>query len=322
MKRRSLLLATGSVLAAPAIRAQAWPSRSLRMIAPYPAGGPTDTFTRAVADRLSAGLGQPVVVENKPGANTIIGANLAAKAAPDGYTLFMGSSTSLAVNPVVYQSLPYDPVNDFQNISYCGASPLVMVVPASLQARDLREFVELAKKTPAGLNLATPGAGGAQHLAGELFNTMAGISMVSVPFQGGAPALASVMAGQTQAFYEVALTAVPHLKAGRVRALGVTGTTRLSILPDVPTIAEQGFAGYEALIWYGVVAPRGVPSPIVGRLNSEMVKLLQSPEMRDRFGPLALDLSSSSPDEMTKLVAREKLKWGEVARAARVQLQA
>ncbi|MES2972964.1 MAG: tripartite tricarboxylate transporter substrate binding protein [Pseudomonadota bacterium] len=323
MRRRSLIAtAASAVLASPFVQAQAWPSKSLRMIAPYPAGGPTDTFTRAVAEKLGAGLGQPVVVENKPGANTIIGASLVAKAPADGYTLFMGSSTSLAVNPVVYTSLPYDPVADFQNLSYCGASPLVMVVPASLPVRNLKEFAELARKTPGGLNLATPGAGGAQHLAGELFNTMAGISMTSVPFQGGAPALVSLMGGQTHAFYEVVLTAIPHLKAGKLRALAVTGRQRVPMLPDVPTVAESGFPGYEAVIWYGVVAPRGTPAPVVGRLNAELVKLLQSAEMRERFGPLALDLSSSSPEEMTELVARERNKWGMVAKNARIQLQA
>ncbi len=323
MRRRSLIAtAASAVLASPFVQAQAWPAKPLRMIAPYPAGGPTDTFTRAVAEKLGAGLGQPVVVENKPGANTIIGASLVAKAPADGYTLFMGSSTSLAVNPVVYTSLPYDPVADFQNLSYCGASPLVMVVPASLPVRNLKEFAELARKTPGGLNLATPGAGGAQHLAGELFNTMAGISMTSVPFQGGAPALVSLMGGQTHAFYEVVLTAIPHLKAGKLRALAVTGRQRVPMLPDVPTVAESGFPGYEAVIWYGVVAPRGTPAPVVGRLNAELVKLLQSAEMRERFGPLALDLSSSSPEEMTELVARERNKWGMVAKNARIQLQA
>jgi tripartite-type tricarboxylate transporter receptor subunit TctC len=247
---------------------------------------------------------------------------LAAKAAPDGHTLFMGSSTSLAVNPVVYRNLRYDPVQDFQNISYSGASPLVMVVPAELPARDLQEFVALARKTPGGLNLATPGEGGAQHLAGELFNTMAGISMVSVPFQGGAPALTSVMAGQTQAFYEVVLSAAAHLKAGRLRALAVTGKRRVALLPDVPTVAECGFAGYEALIWYGIVAPRLTPAPIVQRLNAELARALQSQEMRQRFAPLALDLASSSPEEMTEIVARERTKWAAVARSARIQLQA
>jgi tripartite-type tricarboxylate transporter receptor subunit TctC len=220
-----------------------------------------------------------------------------------------------------YKSLPYDPVADFQNVSYCGSSPLVMVVPADLPVRNLKEFVELARKLPGVLNLATPGAGGAQHLAGELFNAMAGVSLVSVPFQGGAPALASLMGGQTQVFYEVVLSAAPHLKSGKVRALAITGPSRIALLPEVPTVAEAGYPGYEALIWYGIVAPRHTPAPIVQRLNAELTRALQSPEMRERFAPLALNLSASTPQEMTEFVARERSKWGSVARSARIQIE-
>ena len=286
--------------------AQTFPSKPLKLVVPYAAGGSTDQLARAIAEPLGRALGQPVVVENKPGGNTIIGADAVAKSAPDGYTLFMGSSASLAVNPLLYSKLPYDPVADFAGVSMLAASPLVMVVPASLPVTNVKEFVELAKRKPDAINFASVGNGNPLHLAGELFKVATGIEMTHVPYNGSAPALTALMGNQVQVMFDVVLTSNPHIQSGKLRALALTGTNRLALLPNVPTIAGSGYPGYEAGIWFAMVVPKATPAAIVARLNAEVTKILAQPDMKARFDGLALELIPGPSEEVAKYAQREQ----------------
>jgi tripartite-type tricarboxylate transporter receptor subunit TctC len=301
--------------------AQTFPSKPLKLVVPYAAGGSTDQLARAIAEPLGRALGQPVVVENKPGGNTIIGADAVAKSAPDGYTLFMGSSASLAVNPLLYSKLPYDPSADFAGVSMLAASPLVMVVPASLPVTNVKEFVELAKRRPDALNFASVGNGNPLHLAGELFKVATGIEMTHVPYNGSAPALTALMGNQVQVMFDVVLTSNPHIQSGKLRALALTGTNRLALLPNVPTIAGSGYPGYEAGIWFAMVAPKATPPAIVARLNAEVTKILAQPDMKARFDGLALELIPGPSEEVTKYAQREQARWGRLIRDKGIRLE-
>ena len=318
-----LFAASLAALFAPAATAQPqpYPSRALKLIVPYAPGGSTDQLARAVAERLAQALGQPVVVENKPGANTIIGADAAARSAPDGYTLFMGSSASLAVNRLLYEKLPYDPRRDFAGVTLVAQSPLVMEVNAAVPAKTVKEFVELAKAKPGGYSFASVGNGNPLHLAGELFNTVAGIDTIHVPFNGSAPALTALLGGHVQLMYDVVLTSEPHIRAGKLRALAVTGTKRLPILPGVPTVAESGYPGYEAGIWFALVVPKATPAAIVQRLNAETTKILRQPDMKTRFDSLALELIPSAPDEVQQFADQEQARWARVIRDRNIRLE-
>jgi tripartite-type tricarboxylate transporter receptor subunit TctC len=323
MKRMfaAALAALSVFAAAPVVAQQAWPARPLKLIVPYAPGGSTDQLSRAIAERLGGALGQPVVVENRPGGNTIIGAEATAKAPPDGYTMFMGSSGSLAVNPHVYAKLPYEPNRDFAYVTLTASSPLVLVVNPSVPAKTVREFVDLAKAKPGAVSFASVGNGNPLHLAGELFKSMAGVDMLHVPYNGSAPALAAILGAQVDSMFDVVLTATPHVKAGKLRALGITGPKRVATLPEVPTIAESGYPGYDASIWFGIVVPKGTPQPVVQRLNAELVKILRSDEMRQKFDPLALELMASTPEEMGAFVAKESQKWGKVIRDFNIRIE-
>ena len=301
--------------------AQAFPSRPLKLVVPYAAGGSTDQLARAIAEPLGRALGQPVVVENKPGGNTIIGADAVAKAAPDGHTLFMGSSASLAVNPLLYSRLPYNPRADFAGVSMLAASPLVMVVPAELPATTLKSFVDLAKAKPGALNFASVGNGNPLHLAGELFKVATGIEMTHVPYNGSAPALTALLGNQVQVMFDVVLTSNPHIQSGKLRALALTGTKRLALLPGVPTVAESGYPGYEAGIWFAMVVPKATPDAVVARLNAEVVKVLRLPEMKARFDNLALELIPSTPDAVASYALREQARWARLIREKGIRLE-
>jgi tripartite-type tricarboxylate transporter receptor subunit TctC len=294
--------------------AQGWPAKPLRLIVPYTAAGSTDQLSRAVAQKLGDALGQPVIVDNRPGANTILGAEAAAKSDPDGYTLFMGSSGSLAVNPSLYKKLPYDPQRDFALITLAASSPLMLVLNPSVPANSVKELVAYAKANPGKLNFASVGNGNPLHLAGELFKAMAGVDMTHVPYKGSAPALTDLLAGQVQLMFDTPITSVPHVKAGKLRALAVTSGKRSRALPDLPTIAELGYPGYDAGIWFGVVTRSGTPAPVLARLNAELRKILDAADLRERFGALALDLMSSSPEDFASFTARETVKWQKVIR--------
>ena len=301
--------------------AQTYPTKPLKLVVPYAAGGSTDQLARAIAEPLGRALGQAVVVENKPGGNTIIGAEAVAKSAPDGYTLFMGSSASLAVNPLLYSKLPYDPVADFAGVSMLAASPLVMVVPASLPVTNVKEFVELAKRKPDAINYASVGNGNPLHLAGELFKVATGIEMTHVPYNGSAPALTALLGNQVQVMFDVVLTSNPHIQSGKLRALALTGTNRLALLPNVPTIAASGYPGYEAGIWFAMVMPKATPAAIVARLNTEVTKILAQPDMKARFDGLALELIPGPSEEVAKYAQREQARWGKLIRDKGIRLE-
>jgi tripartite-type tricarboxylate transporter receptor subunit TctC len=321
LRTLAAVAAAATLLCASDAQAQSFPARPLKLIVPYAPGGSTDQLARAVAERLGQALGQPVVVENKPGANTIIAAEAAAKSAPDGYTLFMGSSASLAVNRLLYDKLPYDPKRDFAGVTLVAQSPLVMEVNADVPAKTVKEFVALAKAKPGSINFASVGNGNPLHLAGELFNSVAGIDTVHVPFNGSAPALTALLGGHVQLMYDVILTSQPHIKAGKLRALAVTGTKRVPVLPDVPTIAESGYPGYEAGIWFAMVVPRATPDAIVQRLNAETTRILRQPDMKARFDGLALELIPSAPGDVQQLADKEQARWERVIREKNIRLE-
>jgi len=320
--RRTLLIALAALCGA--VQAQqlapAYPHKPVKLVVPYAAGGSTDQLARAVAEQLGRALGQPVVVENKPGGNTIVAAEHVAKSPADGYTLFMGSSASLAVNPLLYSQLPYDPKADFAGISMLAASPLVLVVPQELPVKSVPEFIAYAKARPGSMNYASVGNGNPLHLAGELFKVSAGIDMTHVPYNGSSPALTALIGNQVQAMLDVVLTSNPHIKSGKLRALGVTGSKRIPLLPEVPTVSEAGLPGYEAGIWFAMVAPKATAPAIVQRLNQEVSKILKSPEMRSRFDALALELIPSSPEEVALYATKEQGRWAKLIKDNGIRL--
>jgi tripartite-type tricarboxylate transporter receptor subunit TctC len=313
--------ATASASAAGQSRGQAYPNRPLRAIVPIAPGGGTDTVGRLVTARLSEALGQQVVVDNRAGGGGTIGVAIAAHAQPDGYTLLFGSISSHAVGPAMYQKLPYDHIRDFAPVSLVGTVPNVLVVHPSLPVKSVNELISYAKAYPAKINYGSVGIGSPPHLSMELLKSMAGINMVHVPYKGAGPALADLLGGQTQAMCTSLAGQLSYIKAGRVRALAVTTAKRNPQLPDVPTVSEAGVPGYEVTIWYAVFFPAGVPKPIVARLNAELVKLLNLPEMKERIAQFGVDAVASTPEELAAFVKSETIKWTKTVQDAGVKLE-
>ena len=297
-----------------------YPARPVRVIVPSPPGGGTDILARVLAQHLSKALGQPFVVENKPGAGNMIGIESVARSPGDGYTLLVTAST-LALNSVLYKKVPYDPVRDFAPITLAATAPNVLVVNPALPAKSLAEFVALAKAKPGALSYGTPGIGTSPHLSMELLKSMAGIDLQHVPYRGTAAAVTDVIGGQIAATFANALTAKPHVDSGRVRALAVSGPSRVEAFPTVPTVAEAGVPGYEAMQWYGMVAPAGTPPQIIARLHAEAAKALQSSEMKEKLALDGAQPVGSTPAEFAALIRRELDKWTRVVRAAGIELQ-
>jgi tripartite-type tricarboxylate transporter receptor subunit TctC len=314
MNRYTLLLATASFSLASFTHAQDWPTRPLRMIVPTAPGGGTDFTGRLVAAKLGEALGHQVVVENRGGGGGSVGADNAAKATPDGYTLLLGSIATHAVNPVLYKKLPYDHIKDFAPVSLIGTVPNVLVVHPSLPAKTVQEFIAYAKANPGKVNYGSSGVGSPPHLSMELLRSITGINMVHVPYKGAGPAQADLLGGQVQAMCTSLAGQIGLIKAGRVRALGVTTAKRNPQLPEVPTIAESGVPGYEVTIWYGVFAPVATPKAVVQRLNTEMVKLLNAPEMKERMAQQGMDPAPSTPAELAAFVKVETAKWAKAAK--------
>ena len=302
------------------LQAQDWPSRPVRMIVPYTAGGATDLLARAVGERLGSAIGQTVVIDNRPGANTIIGYQLQAGAAPDGYTLIMGGFNALVMNPLLYKSLPYNVERDFSHIGLVGISPLVVAVHPSLPIRSLKDLVAYAKANPGKLNFASSGNGNLTHIAGELFMSMAGIQMQHVPYKGGSASMADQLTGVIQLKFDTPITALPYIRDGRLRGLAVTSRKRMSALPDLPTVAEQGYRDYDAATWFSIATRKGTPQPVIGRLSSELSRIVQMSDMRARFGAVAIDLASGAPDELEKLVRQDTRRWAAVIKKSGVTL--
>jgi tripartite-type tricarboxylate transporter receptor subunit TctC len=300
--------------------AQSYPSKPIHLIVPFPPGGPTDIVGRLVAQKLSEGVGQPVVVENRPGAGGTVGSTAAAKSAADGYTLLYGSTSTLAIAPSLYKNLSYDPRKSFAPISLVSRGPILVAVNAQVPARTLKEFIDLAKKSPGKLSYSSGGNGTPPHLAGELFKTVAGIDVLHVPYKGGGPAINDVAGGQVQAVFEGQVALLPHLQSGRIRALAITGAKRNPSLPDVPTVAEAGLPQYDANFWSGLVAPAGTPNDTIGKLNAVLVKALQAPDVRETLSRQGLEAAGNSRQEFAAYIAAELEKWAAVVKTSGAKL--
>ena len=317
-----VVIALAAALAIAAnVSAQTYPSRPITLVVGFAPGGGTDTVARVMQKRLAENLGQSVVVENRAGAGGAIAADVVARAAPDGYTILLATIAALAVAPHLNSKLPYAPLRDFAPISMATVSGNVLVVHPSVQAKTLAEYVKEANGKPGGIAYGTSGVGSAGHLAGELFRLTAKASLVHVPYKGGGPAMSDLLGGQIPSVFASATTATPQVKAGKLRALGSTGSKRSPSLPDVPTIAEQGYPGYEATNWYAYVAPAKTPKDIVARLNAEVVKTLRDPATHEAILKQGEEPTPSTPEELAKHMAREYATWGKVVKEAGIQAE-
>jgi tripartite-type tricarboxylate transporter receptor subunit TctC len=296
---------------------EAWPARPIRFILPFPPGGGTDILGRLIADRLSANLGQPVVTENRGGAGGNVGAEAAARSAPDGYTIVL-VAPSLAISPTLYSKINYDPVKDFAPVSLVATVPNVMITQPSMPG-NLQEFIAQVKAKPGAFNFGSGGAGTSNHLAGELFNLVAGTKLVHVPYKGVNLAMQDVLAGNVHLVFIGIPAAAPHIKAGKLRALALVAPQRSAALPDVPTVAEAGLRDFEVTTWYGVLAPAGTSKNIVNRLNAELVKIMHSPELKEKLAATGTDPHTSTPEEFGAYIKSEIAKWGDVIRKAGVK---
>ncbi len=317
MRWASLLLC---LWACQALAQANYPARPVRIIVPSPPAGGTDILGRVLADHFTRAFGQQFFVENKPGAGNIIGIEAAARAAPDGYTLLM-SASPLALNTVLYKQVPYDPVRDFAPITLAATAPNILIVHPGVPAKSLAEFIALAKQKPGTLSYGTPGIGTSPHLCMELLKTLAGIDVQHVPYRGTAAAMTDVISGQIAVAFSTALAAKPQVDAGRVRALAVSGPRRVEALPSVPSVAEAGVPGYEAMQWYGLLAPAGVPGRIIERLHAEAMTALRSPEMKQRLATDGAEPLGSTPAEFAVFIRQELDKWGRVVEAAHIERQ-
>ena len=309
------LAATLAILAPHAARAaDAYPAKPVRFVVAFPPGGGTDIIARSIAQKLAERIAQQVVVDNRPGAGGNIGTDIVAKSAPDGYTLLMGSAGPLAINASLFAKMPFDPIKDLAPVTLAASTPNVLVVHPSLRAATVKELIALAKARPGEINFASSGHGTPAHLAGELFNSMAGVKMVHVPYKGAAPALADLLGGQVQLMFSTMPPALPHVKDGKLRALAVTSAKRSPAAPDIPTLDEIALPGFEANTWHGVVVPAGTPATIVARLNREIVAILHLPDVVERFSSQGAEALGSTPEEFAAYIRSETLKWAKVVR--------
>ena len=313
LNRRTCLL-TLATLSSAARAQSAWPNKPIRYIVPFAPGGTTDILARVVGEKLALALGQPVVIDNKPGQGGSAGAAELARAAPDGYTIGGGTISSHAINATLYDKLPYDPVTSFAPITLYATQPNVLLLHPSVPATNVREFIALLKANPEKYSFGSAGNGTSQHISGELFKTLAGVRMQHIPYRGSGQMLPELLGGTLPVAFDNIASAIPHIKAGKLRALAVTTAQRSSVAPDVPTLAESGLAGYEISSWQAVFAPAGTPGPIVERLYSEIARILKTPEISKRLGELGLDLSGMPPAELAALVKADVPRLGKVVR--------
>lgn len=312
----SLSLFAGICLSA---QAQNYPTKPIKLIVPFATGGGNDTVARSIAQQLSITLGQPVIVDNKAGAGGIIGADMAAKAPADGYTLFLGGVGSLAVNPQVMQKIPYDPFKDFAPIILLASAPSVVAVNLSQPFKTIQDMTAFAKRNPNRLNYASNGNGSSAHVAAVLYESMAGVEMAHIPYKGLAPAMTDLMSGQVQLMFSSMVAIVPQIKAGKLRALAVTGTKRSALLPDVPTLAESGLPGYEAGSWYGLLAPAGTPAEIIQKLNQESAKGLSQASVRSALSNEGADVAGGTPEDFAKHIKVEHGRIGKMIADGRLK---
>ena len=298
----------------------AYPSRPIRLIVPWPPSGAVDILARTIGQKLSEHVAQPVVIDNRAGANGIIGSDAVAKAPPDGYTITIDNVTGHAISATLYTKLPFNSQRDFAHISLLAWVPNGIACLPILPVKNIKELIALAKARPGQLTYASFGIGSSAHLAGELFKTMAGVDMLHVPYKGGSPAIADLLAGQVSIYFPVVPSVVQLSKAGRVRLIAITGAKRVTALPDTPTVIESGLAGFEATNWFGAMAPAATPPEVVNKLNAEMIKVVQAPDARDRLLSLAYDLQTSTPQEFSSLLKKETEKWAKVVKASGAKL--
>ena len=320
MRLPPLLVAASCIASFACAADDPYPVRPIRLISPFTPGGGNDLVSRSVGLAVSKSIGQSVVVDNRPGANTIVGMELVAKAAPDGYTLIITSSTQ-AINATLYPKLPYDSIRSFAPICLVGLSPLIIAVPPSSSIRSVAELIAAAKAKPGELTYPSAGTGNATHLGGELFAAMAGITLTHVPYKGSGPGLIDLMAGRLAVVFSTALSVMPAIKSGKLRALAVTSSARSALMPELPTVAESGLPGYEASTWYGVLAPSATPRAVVIRLNMEIVKALALPEVRERLISQGIDPIGNTPQQFAAYVQSEIGKWAKVIKATGVKAE-
>jgi tripartite-type tricarboxylate transporter receptor subunit TctC len=314
-------MVTCSIAAAVTAQPAIYPSRPVKVIVPFVAGGTTDIFARLIGEKLSQSLGQQFVIENRGGAGGNIGADAVAKAEPDGYTLVMGTVGTHAINASLYAKMPYDPLTDFAPVAYAAGVPNLMVVsPKNVKANSVHEFIAEAKASQRKFNMASSGNGTSIHLSGELFKQLTGVEMPHVPYRGSGPAVNDLIGGQVDVMFDNLPSSIEHAKAGTLRALAVTSAQRSPALPDIPTLAEAGLPGFEATSWFALFAPRGTPAEITTRLNQEVRKALDTPELRKRFADLGGEIKPMTPDELMAYVRAEHAKWAKVVKASGVKL--
>ena len=315
------LAGLSSFLSGASAHAQAWPSRStIRILIPYPPGGASDVTARLLALKLTESLKQSVVVENKPGANGILALESVAKSPADGYTLLMANLGPNAINAAVYQKLPYDSLKDFTPITLTSVVPLVILVTNSLPVKTMPELIAYAKANPNKLSFASAGNGSANHLAGEMIKGATGVQMTHIPYKGDAPGMPDVISGTVSMMFPTIIGGMPNIKSGSMRPIAVTSAKRSSSLPDIPTVSESGIPGFEAVSWGGVMGPAGLPSDIVKRLNTEIIRILKMPDIAEKMTSLGADIVGSSPEEFDKYLRAEIAKWGKVARENNIRL--
>ncbi|HKA45698.1 MAG TPA: tripartite tricarboxylate transporter substrate binding protein [Burkholderiales bacterium] len=306
-----LLLAAACVAA----QAQAYPARPIRLISPYPPGGGNDTLARILADRLGSSVGQRIIVDNRPGAGTIVGTEITAKSAPDGHTVIL-LSTTLVTNPSLYRKLPYDTVKDLAPVALIALSPEILVAHPSVPATTVKQVIALDRSTPGRLSYASAGNGSPGHLAGALFNLLTGAQLVHVAYKGTAPAVTELLGGHVPLMMSSTLSTLPHVRTGKLRIIAITSARRSPAIPEAPTIAESGVPGYEATLWYGMLAPGGTPATIVNRLNVEIGKVLQQPDVIEKLNSQSVDVYYSTPEQFAARIREEIPKWAKVVAAS------
>lgn len=313
---RLLLAAALLSLSVPFAKAQSYPSKPIHFIVGFAPGGSADVMARLLGSKLSETMGQPVITENKPGAAGTLGAGFVARSAPDGYNLLVGSVSNVVISASTMPQLPFDPVKDFAPVTLTASIPLVLVVNPAVPANSVKELIALAKSKPGQLNYASGGNGVSNHLAGELFNRMASVNMVHVPYKGDGPGVAAVVAGEAQLMFATISTAMPHVKSGRLRALAVGTAQRVSAVADLPTISEAAVSGYEVNVWNGILAPAGTPKEIIAKLHKEITAVLQLPDMKARLAGLGYELVASTPEQLGSVIKADIVKWPKIAKEA------
>lgn len=320
------MLKAVAVLAATAlcggfVQAQDFPAKPVRIVVPYPAGGTTDIMARLLSQKMGEGLGQPVIVDNRPGAGGSVGTTMVARSGPDGYTIVFGNIGPNAINPGIYRNLQYDAEKDFAPISVFATVPFILAVAASSPSKNLRELIELGRANPGKLNFASVGIGSVSHVTGELFNLVAVTKFVHIPYKGGAPAVTATIAGEVSFMFATALEATPHVRSEKLRALGISTAQRSAVAPEIPTLAEAGLPGFEVSVWFGLLAPAGTPRTVVERLNREIGRAVGDSNVRAKLAELSTVPMHTSPEAFAEMIRADIAKWGKVVREANVKAE-